>query len=186
MFDERKHPRDADGKFTDGNGGNDRADKLATAVKKYSDTPKEDLESMGVRKKKTAAEKIASVHIDFDKDNILPELNEEDLEKVGAKSNKPVLLKKSIIDRNKLLHDDLTDSDFEKIVANALYAPSEVFPANKDKPYYHFAKVIEVNSKGKPQIGLVLLDVDDKKDAFEIVHAHFVRPRSYETLKRKK
>ena len=115
MFDERKHPRDADGKFTDGNGGNDRADKLATAVKKYSDTPKEDLESMGVRKKKTAAEKIASVHIDFDKDNILPELNEEDLEKVGAKSNKPVLLKKSIIDRNKLLHDDLTDSDFEKI-----------------------------------------------------------------------
>lgn len=50
MFDERKHPRDADGKFTDGNGGNDRADKLATAVKKYSDTPKEDLESMGIGK----------------------------------------------------------------------------------------------------------------------------------------
>lgn len=50
MFDERKHPRDADGKFTDGNSGNDRADKLATAVKKYSDTPKEDLESMGIGK----------------------------------------------------------------------------------------------------------------------------------------
>ena len=50
MFDERKHPRDTDGKFTDGNGGNDRADKLATAVKKYSDTPKEDLESMGIGK----------------------------------------------------------------------------------------------------------------------------------------
>lgn len=46
MFDERKHPRDADGKFTDGNGGNDRADKLATAVKKYSDTPEKDLKDI--------------------------------------------------------------------------------------------------------------------------------------------
>ncbi len=53
MFDERKHPRDADGKFTDGNGGNDRADKLATAVKKYSDTPKEDLETQGIRTSET-------------------------------------------------------------------------------------------------------------------------------------
>lgn len=46
MFDERKHPRDTDGKFTDGNGGNDRADKLATAVKKYSDTPEKDLKDI--------------------------------------------------------------------------------------------------------------------------------------------
>lgn len=53
MFDERKHPRDTDGKFTDGNGGNDRADKLATAVKKYSDTPKEDLETQGIRTSET-------------------------------------------------------------------------------------------------------------------------------------
>ena len=49
-FDESKHPRDDDGKFTDGKGGNDRSDKLATAVKKYSDTPKEDMESMGIGK----------------------------------------------------------------------------------------------------------------------------------------
>ena len=60
MFDERKHPRDADGKFTDGNSGNDRADKLATAVKKYSDTPKEDLESMGLSSSDVVTVKLDS------------------------------------------------------------------------------------------------------------------------------
>ena len=38
-------------------------------------------------KKMTPAEKIASVHIDFDRDNILPELNDEDLEKIGLKEH---------------------------------------------------------------------------------------------------
>ncbi len=83
------------------------------------------------------------------------------------------------------MHSDLTDNDFQNIIANALYAPSEIFSANKEKPYYHFAKVIEVNSKGKPEIGLVLLDVDENKENFEIVHAHFVRNRSFNAIKRK-
>ena len=55
----------------------------------------------------TPAEKIASVHIDFTKDNVLPELNNEDLTKVGSKINKPVLLKKNVIDRNAAEHSDL-------------------------------------------------------------------------------
>lgn len=137
------------------------------------------------KKEMSPAEKIASVHIDFDRDNILPELNESELKKVGAKTSKPVLLKKSIIDRNKEEHGDLTDTDFEHIVANALYEPSEVFSANKEKPYYHFAKVIEINSKGKPEIGLVLLDVNEQKDNFEIVHSLFMRERSFKSLKKR-
>ncbi len=115
----------------------------------------------------------------------MPELNESELEKVGVKDNKPILLKKSVIERNRTEHSDLTNEDFEQIVANALYAPSEVFPANKEKPYYHFAKVIEVNSKGKPEIGLALLDVDDRKENFEIVHALFLRERSYKSLRKR-
>ena len=37
MFDESKHPRDKDGKFTDGNtfGGSDNGDKLLKAVNEY-------------------------------------------------------------------------------------------------------------------------------------------------------
>lgn len=42
--------------------------------------------------KMTPAEKIASVHIDFSKDNILPELNESELEKVGVDEYGVVLL----------------------------------------------------------------------------------------------
>ena len=40
MFDESKHPRDKDGKFTDGNsfGGSDNGDKLLKAVSEYKDT----------------------------------------------------------------------------------------------------------------------------------------------------
>lgn len=136
--------------------------------------------------KMTPAEKIASAHIDFGKDNILPELNDSELAKVGAKENKPILLKKSVIERNRAEHGDLTDGDFERIVANALYSPSEVFKANKEKPYYHFAKVIEINSKGKPEIGLALLDVDDKKENFEVVHAHFVDIDGLKRYRKKK
>ena len=175
MFEEEKHPRDGDGKFAKNEG-----------AKKGYDS-RDDLNSIknSLKKKMTPTEKIASVHIDFDKDNFLPELNDEDLAKMGVKINKPVLVKKNIIDRNASEHSDLTDSDFENIVANALYAPSDVFKANKEKPYYHFAKVIEVNSKGKPEIGLALLDVDDNKDNFELVHAHLVRDRSFRTIKKK-
>lgn len=43
MFDEREHPRDADGKFTD---------KLKNAVRKYSDEPEKDLANMGIGRDK--------------------------------------------------------------------------------------------------------------------------------------
>ena len=164
-WDESKHNRDEMGRF--------------------AEKEREETKSLSMNVKMTPEEKIASIHIDFSKDNILPELNESELEKVGAKTNKSILLKKSVIDRNRAEHSDITDNDFEQIVAKALYAPSEVFPANKDKPYYHFAKVVEVNSKGKPEIGLALLDVDDTKDNFEVVHAHFVGTKAFEREKKK-
>ena len=45
MFRESDHPRDNDGKFTDGNGesGKSRSEKMIEAVKKYSDSPEKDL-----------------------------------------------------------------------------------------------------------------------------------------------
>ena len=49
------------------------------------------------KKKISPAENIASVHIDFDKDNVLPELNDGDLGKIGLKQNKPVLLKRALL-----------------------------------------------------------------------------------------
>ncbi len=46
-FEENKHPRDSDGKFTDKN-GKTATDKMRESIKKYSDTPSEDMAEMGV------------------------------------------------------------------------------------------------------------------------------------------
>lgn len=138
-----------------------------------------------IRSKMTPEEKIASVHIDFDKDNVLPELNEKALQQIGTHS-KPVLLKKSILERNSVMHNDLSKEDITQILAHALYdEDTEIFPANKTKPYFNFVAEIEVTSKGKPEKGVVMIDVDVKKDCFEIVHIHYVRERSYLLLKKK-
>lgn len=71
------------GKFTD---KPTTEQKTRDAVCKFSDTPQKDMAALGVgeKKKMAPAEKIASVHIDFNRDNVLPELNEDTLEKMGA------------------------------------------------------------------------------------------------------
>lgn len=134
-------------------------------------------------------EKIASVHIDFDKDNILPELNEEDLNELGVRTNKSVLLKKNVIDRNELRHNDLTLEDSEKIISQALYSKDKTIIPSKysNKPHYHtFAKIVRVSKKdGQPVYGVVLLDVDISKENFEIVHWHYVPQDKLDSIKPK-
>ena len=63
---------------------------------------------------------------------ILPELNEEDLEELGVKS-KPVLLKKSIIDRNLSQHPEVSKDDYEMLTATALYNADAIIPGNAEK-----------------------------------------------------
>lgn len=175
MFNEEEYPRDNNGKFTDKNSG------------KKGYNSQNDLNSIKrvAKKKISPAEKIASVHIDFDKDNVLPELNDGDLGKIGLKQNKPVLLKKSVIDRNRTEHSDLTDEDFQNVIANALYSPSEIFKANREKPYYTFVKPMKISKRnGLDEYGIVLLDVDEKKDNFEIVHWHWINAENIEKLKK--
>ena len=135
-------------------------------------------------KKMTPAEKIASVHIDFDRDNILPELNDEDLEKIGLKENKSVLLKKSIIDRNIQRHNDAMP-DTERIITQALYSPSEIFHGKNEKPYYTFVKPLKISKRnGKDEYGIVLLDVGEEKENFEIVHWHWVNEENLNSIKK--
>ncbi len=201
-FKESDHPRDSDGKFTQKgvSGYTDKVnERIAWAKDKKIDLPlnadgsindialqriqkmsaaelSKALQKELPQKKMSPEEKIASVHIDFDRDNILPELNEEYLAKIGADKNKPVLLKKSVIDRNRTEHKDVSKDDMKKIICRALYHPDAVFAANGEKPYYHFASFVEMSEKGKQKIGMVLLDVDKGKDNFEIVHMHYVNP----------
>jgi len=115
--------------------------------------------------------KIGNIHIDFDSDNILPELNREDLEKIGAES-KPVLLKKSIIEKNKKHHPDVSQEEYEKIIGTALYNPEKVLRANIEKPYYNF--IIRVR---EDKSSIVLLDMSDKNNNFEIINCHYIKER---------
>ncbi len=137
-------------------------------------------------KKMTPAEKIASVHIDFDKDNVLPELEEKTLKAMGVKKGKRVLLKASTIKRNLGKHFDVSESTLRDIVAETLYNPIDVFPANPDNPdYFHIAAFVEVEGKDGLKMGLVLLDVDKGKEYFEIGHAYFVDGKGFEKARKK-
>lgn len=137
-------------------------------------------------KKMTPAEKIASVHIDFTKDNVLPELNEDTLEKLGEEKNRQVLLKSSTIKRNLGKHIDVPENVMQDIIAEALYNPIDVFPANPKNPnYYHMASFVEIKGKNGLKMGLVLLDVDKNKDYFDIGHAYFVDGDNFDKAKKK-
>jgi hypothetical protein len=115
----------------------------------------------------TPEQKIASVIIVDGNDTILPMLNEGDWQKTGAIQNKPVLVKGSVLERQKLEHNDAVVHR-NQIVGEALYSPDRILPASQEptKNYHHFAKFIEVRGKFEA----VIIDVDEKKEYFEVVH----------------
>lgn len=138
-------------------------------------------------KKMTPAEKIASVHIDRSKNNLLPELNEEDLAKIGVTKNKPVLVKLNIIERNASIHPDVTEEESNRIIGEALYNSDDILPGKSAKPYFSFIKSLRVSPGGKgiPDYGIALLDVSEENDCFEVVHWHWVRLDKLKSIPRK-
>ncbi len=82
-------------------------------------------------------------------------------------------------------HFDLSETDLNNIVAEALYNSVETFVAHKTKPYFHLAAFVESEVSKKLKIGVVLLDIEKTKEYFEIGHVHFVRGSTYESLKDK-
>lgn len=171
-FDEKKHPRDEEGKFTETGG----------ETQYRQNTPYEEITGSG--EKLSPEEKIASVHIDFTRDNLLPELNEESLAEMGLQKNKKVLVKASTIARNAQRHPDVRIEDAERLIGETLYSPQYLFKANDEKPYFSFAKSMSISDeKGKKEYGLVLLDVDTQKENFEVVHWHWVRERNFKVKK---
>lgn len=135
--------------------------------------------------KMSTTDKIESVHIDPTKDNIFPELNDSDLEKIGVDHNKPVLLKKSIIERNRAYHSDIDLNESNKIIGEAIYNPAKIFKGNKEG-YFIFAQIVRVSSKtGEPRYGTVLVDVNETLKNFEIVHWHIMIPKELDKAENK-
>lgn len=202
MFDESKHPRDDGGKFTDKGGGsredytqsvNDRikwakengVDLPLNTDGSVDDLKLQELYEKGKDKKKmTPAEKIASVHIDFTKDNILPELDESSLKEMGVSESKPVLVKASSIVLNNEKHGDVNPADVDELIGRTLYEPDKIVPGkNANKPYYSFLKELRISRKnGKPIYGAVLLDVSSENKNFEVVHWHWVKLKNLSSV----
>jgi len=122
--------------------------------------------------------KIGNIHIDFDSDNILPELNREDLEKIGAES-KPVLLKKSVIERNLLRHPDVDKKEYDYLLGQALYYNPSYFPGLKNN-YVNF--VSKINDRDN---SLVLIEMSETKSNFEIVHLMKINDSNLKRMKKR-
>lgn len=145
---ESEHDRDENGRFT-GNGSSESNSKSNNG----------DIQA-----------KIDSLNsIDFSKDNKLPNLNQDTLEQYGFE-DKPVVLKKNIIKKNKTNHPDITDDMAREIIGNSLYKPEAVLKANKDKPAYHNFITRLKDDKNS----IVLLELSDEKENYEIVNYHYL------------
>ena len=118
-------------------------------------------------------EKIDSLkNIDFSKDNKLPNLNKDTLEQYGFE-DKPVVLKKNIIEKNKVNHPDITDDMAREIIGNSLYRPEVILKGHKDKPAYHNFITRLKDDKNS----IVLLELSDEKENYEIVNYHIIKNR---------
>ena len=174
---------DKNGQFVTKN-HKDAAEMIARKYEKYAPVelnakPKEFMsKNVKVDQKvsEAALKKIEQVRIDPNKDNLLPELNEEDLATMGLTENKRVLVKKFSLERNAREHGDVKPEDYDFIIGNALYAPDKIVKGkNESGTYFTFVKKLRISQRGKVLHGAVLLDVDKTKDNFEVVHWHWVR-----------
>lgn len=168
-FKEEEHPRDEDGKFAKGTQSEKESEESKKEENNNEDVSKEE-------KQKEIEEKIEKLkEIDWTKDNILPNLNKDTLNKFNLE-DKPILLKKNIIEKNKLNHPDITEEEARRIIGNALYKPETILKANHEKPTYHNF----ISRTDDKHSDIVLLELSDEKENYEIINYHIIKNRQRE------
>ena len=163
-FKEEEHKRDKDGKFTKGSGeDNKQEDK--------EETNNEDSSEEKQKEEKEIKEKIEQLEkIDWTKDNTLPNFPKSFLKKQGLE-DKPILLKKNIIERNKQQHPDITEEQAIRILGNSLYRTEAILKGKSKRPdYYNLITRIDNNYND-----LVTVELSNEKDNYEIVHFFIIR-----------
>ena len=117
--------------------------------------------------------------IDWEKDNTLPNFPKSFLEEYDLE-DKPIFLKKNIIERNFYdRHKDIDKEKAIKILGNALYKTDDIFYGREDRPnYYNF---IHYADDGRND--LVLVEIEDTKENYEIVHFYRLNKRGLSKLK---
>ncbi|MCL2195940.1 MAG: hypothetical protein FWB76_08330 [Oscillospiraceae bacterium] len=125
--------------------------------------------------------KIDSIDINFAGDTELPALNQETLDELGT-PNKPVILKKNIIEKNLAHHPEIAPRDYKGIIGHALYRPENIITANQEKGYYIFLSRLTENSNSS-----VLLDVRETTTSagFEIVNLYRINNKTRQRLEDK-
>ena len=107
--------------------------------------------------------------IDYYKDNTLPKLPKSFLKRQGLE-DKPILLKKNIIEKNKASHPNITEEEAKRIIGNALYRPELILKANAEKTAYHNF----ITKTDNEHSDIVLLELSDKKENYEIINYHII------------
>lgn len=110
----------------------------------------------------------------------LPPVSEQVGEAIGA-GNKPVIIKKNILERNSIIHADLTPEQSKDILKSALYSPTLYGQNQKKKRPYNWVVINTKDKDGRNR--LVLLEINNTKDNIEIVHWHYINERGLEKIK---
>ena len=109
-------------------------------------------------------------NIDWTKDNILPNFPKFFLKKQGLE-DKPILLKKNIIERNKQQHPDITEEQAIRILGNSLYRTEAILKGKSKRPDY-YNLITRTDDKHND---LVTVEISNEKDNYEIVHFFIIR-----------
>lgn len=165
-FKEEEHPRDEDGKFAKGT----QSEKESEESRKEENNNEDLSEEEKQKKDKEIQEKIEKLkEIDWTKDNTLPNFPKSFLDEYGLE-DKPILLKKNIIEKNKLNHPDITEEEAIRIIGNALYKPETILKANPNKPTYHNF----ISRTDDKHSDIVLLELSDEKENYEVINYHII------------
>lgn len=112
------------------------------------------------------------------RDYELPRLNKSDLRKLG-KEDKPVVLKKNIIEKNKRNHPEVDVSEYDKILIDTLINTSEIIQVQPQrKPnYYTFI------NEGQNDVSVV--ELSENKDNYEVVNFFKVNKKRIDEYRKK-
>ena len=85
-------------------------------------------------------------------------------------TNKQISLKENIIIKNNNRHNEITEELAKDILSNSLYKPEYILKGNPEKQNYHNF----ITRIGEDKNTIVLLDIDETKDYYEIVNYHII------------
>lgn len=104
-------------------------------------------------------------------DYVLPDIPVFILEKLD-KSKKPLVLKKSIIEKNKQNHKEVKIEDYNKILCDGIYNADIILKTSENDDYFNFIHIDEsLNTQ-------VLVELSENKNQYEVVNFYRLSKKS--------